>query len=444
MRSFNLLTGAAVGVLLLGGCALVEGSPEEETASSESPAPEEKGPEFVEVDVDSAPDAFASDAATTFSEESVYDGVVVDDHVVTMTLERLRARTLPELASAWELKPSGLFADITVAGDHLYTLESSPEEGAGTAVGRLSLTVRRVVPESGSVVDEATLAVDNDVQSPGQPITEIVGISGDVVIVKSRGGEEGGRSTLTAIDLQTGDEAWRRRPGSLVAATEDVVVVSTSAEKTPGDLVGLDPETGDRAWRALTQLTSARPVGVLDDRLVVVTSDSVFNTPTLVEVSLEDGETDVIKTVDDAEWSCRPATSPMAVCSLPDERALGYDLEELESTWELPTERRYGVWVTSVNDDHVYGFTSSGKSVVLDAATGRDLSDNPGASPQSTNGHGGLVLYGGKALFYPSVDSLPPTEEETPTEDESADESPTEDESADESPSEDESADESQ
>jgi hypothetical protein len=60
------------------------------------------------------------------------------------------------------------------------------------------------------------------------------------------------------------------------------------------------------------------------------------------------------------------------------------------------------VWVSSVRGDYVYGFTSGGRSVVLDAATGRDVTETAGAAPVSSNGYGGLVFYSGQAIFYPA------------------------------------------
>ncbi|HEY0643750.1 MAG TPA: hypothetical protein VGD39_10045, partial [Nocardioides sp.] len=78
------------------------------------------------------------------------------------------------------------------------------------------------------------------------------------------------------------------------------------------------------------------------------------------------------------------------------------DLATGKEVWQLPTAGRYGVWVSSVRSDYVYGFTSGGRSVVLDADTGRDVSETAGAAPVSSNGYGGLVFYSGQAIFYPS------------------------------------------
>jgi hypothetical protein len=58
--------------------------------------------------------------------------------------------------------------------------------------------------------------------------------------------------------------------------------------------------------------------------------------------------------------------------------------------------------VSSVRGDYVYGFTSGGRSVVLDAATGRDVAEAAGAAPVSSNGYGGLIFYSGQAIFYPA------------------------------------------
>lgn len=401
---------AVLTVLVSSGCALVGPPPDddarpsgEETSQESEPTPTD-GTGGEPVDPEAFPLAFDGEAKTVFPESPVYDGQLVGTRLVTMTLDQLRARSLPELDTSWQMAPVGLFVDIETLDEQLYALDLRVVEGAGTRAGRLAMTLSRISPATGAVLDEVSWEKTQDVQSSGDPVVKIAAILGDVVVVESSGGDEGSRRTLTAVDLAAGEELWTRRPGGFVAAEGDTVVLETATSGEAGSLVAVDATTGRARWTGPGSVSTVDLVGVLDDTMTAVVRESADADPEVLSLSLDDGSVSGRTATRLADWACHPTDGTVVVCSLPGERALGFDLATAEEVWQLPTAGRYGVWVSSVRGDYVYGFTSGGRSVVLDAATGRDVTETAGAAPVSSNGYGGLIFYSGQAIFYPAAD----------------------------------------
>ena len=354
------------------------------------------------MDPEAYPLAFDAENKTVFPEKPVYDGELVGTRLITMTLDQLYARALPDLESAWQMAPIGLFVDVETLDEQLYALDLRVEEGTGTRAGRLAMTLSRISPATGTVLDEAAWQKTQDVQSSGDPVVRIASIRDDIVVVESGGSDEGSRRTLTAVDVASGEELWTRRPGTFVADASGSVVLSTAAGSEPGSLVAVDPATGAVRWTGPRGVVETDPVGVLDDTLQVVVSSSDDSGPELLALDSTDGSVVRRSTARLPGWGCHPAEDTIVVCSLPGERALGFDLATGEEIWQLPTAGRYGVWVSSVRGNYVYGFTSGGRSVVLDAGTGRDVTETAGAAPVSSNGYGGMIFYSGQAIFYPA------------------------------------------
>ena len=406
MRAAKVMI-AGLAVLVASGCALVASPPDDEQSTGEETTETSAPPPASEaagdpVDPEAFPLAFDGEAKTVFPENPVYDGEIVGTRVVTMTLDQLHARTLPELETSWQMAPVGLFVDIETQDEQLYALDLRVEQGTGTRAGRLAMTLTRISPATGAVLGEASWQKTQDVQASGDPVVKIVAILDDVVVVESSGGDEGSRRTLTAVSLATGDELWTRRPGSFVAAEKDLVVLTSATSTEPGSVLAVDPVTGQRTWTASGSVSSVDPVGVRDGVMTVVVREAADADPEVVSFDLSDGVVTGRTGTRLADWSCHPAEGSVVVCSLPGERALGFDLETREEVWQLPTAGRYGVWVSSVRGDYVYGFTSGGRSVVLDADTGRDVTETAGAAPVSSNGYGGIIFYSGQAIFYPA------------------------------------------
>ena len=141
---------------------------------------------------------------------------------------------MPDLETAWQMAPLGLFVDVATLDEQLYVLDLRVEDGTGTRAGRLAMTLSRISPATGTVLDEVAWQRTQDVQSTGDPVVQIAAIMDDVVLVESSGSDEGSRHTLTAVDVASGEELWTRRPGTLVAAEDGTVVLSTATSVEPG------------------------------------------------------------------------------------------------------------------------------------------------------------------------------------------------------------------
>lgn len=403
--------------LVVSGCALVS-SPSEETATDEPSASSDASASVsaesgggASVDPAAYPTAFDADDTTVLPEKPVYDGLVVGARLLTMTLDRITARTLPGLESAWEMSPTGFFVDIAESDEQLYALDLRVLQGAGTSADRLSMTLSVVSPSSGSVLGEVSWEKRQDVQTSGDPLVKIVAIVDDIVLVESSSNGEGSRTTLTAVDMSEQEELWTRRPGSFVAESDGSVVLSTETPAAPGAVMAVDAETGERLWSGPDDLTAVSAVGVGGDDLTIATESARSGSTELVTLSLDDGAVGSREPTKFVDWSCHPSTDSVVVCALPGERAVGYDLATGDQLWQLPTAGRYGIWVSSVRGPYVYGFTSGARSVVLDAASGKDVTESAGAAPVSSNGYGGIIFYAGQVVFYPALDE-PATSEE--------------------------------
>lgn len=409
MAGAQALLLSLVGSLLFAGCALIEppeqaAEPEPSAEASTTATPTRAPSPRPDLDPAVLPTGFDADAATTFDEENVYDGLVVEDRVVTMTIDRIRARALPELGPAWDLSPDGAFVDLALQDGFVYALDTLVQADVGSEVGDLDLTVRRISPGTGSVLDETTASVGRDLSSTPNPTARIVAVVGDLVLVETWDPEAGPRRTLLAIALDTGQVAWRARPATLVAATDEAVVYSTASAGAAGRLVAVAAQDGTARWTALPGLTDVRLVGADDTHVVLVKEDATALPPRLVRLALAGGGVEVLADADSVDWGCLTSDAGVAVCSLPDDRTVGVDLAAARIVWRLPTKRRYGVQVTSVTGDLAYGHTADGRAAVLDATTGRDLGKVVGAAPASLNGYGGLVLFSGRAVFYPALE----------------------------------------
>lgn len=407
MRSVKGLV-VALAMVAATGCALVEPPPGDDpdapssgpdASGSSTPSPS-VGPD---VDPRGFPLEFDADTKTIFPEKPVYDGLVVGARAVTMTLDKITARALPGLETSWEISPTGLFVDIEESDEQVYALDIRVVEGAGTSAGRLAMNLTRVAPSSGAVMDDASWELRQDVQASGDPVVQIVGVDGDVVLVQSTNSGEDSRVTLTAVDVAAGERLWTRRPGEFVAWADDTVVMTTGTAGDAGPLVAVDATTGRTRWTAAAEVATASEVGVRGDDLLLVTESGGNRSPRLVSLALSDGSVTASEPTAHAGWACQPALEDQVVCSLPGERALGYDLRTRKVLWQLPTAGRYGIWISSVRGGYVYGFTSGARSVVLAADTGSDVTESAGAAPVSSNGYGGMIFYGGQAIFYPAV-----------------------------------------
>lgn len=383
--------------------------PTSSASSSAQPLPAER-PTAV-------PTAFNSPGSTTFPETGVRAVGAGDDAIVTMTAGSAIGRVLPDTKAAYTLTSTGgQFTDLEVdrtAGWGVL-LEAANEAGSGTFVGEDTFTVTRFDLETGELLDVATAVLPQDAEGEALPATaRIMGMTGDVVVIEASVGETGSRAVL-AVDIELDDVLWRQRPARVLDVTEELVVLTTGLPQRPGAVEAVDLTTGERAWRSLRGTVDATAIGSTDDAVTVVRSLGVTTKPAIVPLDLRTGAPGAPTETHRWNWACAEMSGTIRVCTMADDDdVVGWDLATGEPAWSLPTEDRFAPLVTLVQDDLVYGLLDSGVGVVLNAVTGQDVADNTGAGPVAVNNWGGVLLYQEVAVFLPSYDggeSTAPTE----------------------------------
>ena len=372
--------------------------------TTDGPTPSVQRPDADPVDPESYPLAFDAENKTVFPEKPVYDSELVGARLITMTLDQLRARALPTSRSTWQMAPIGLFVDVETLDEQLYALDLRVEEGTGTRAGRLAMTLSRISPATGTVLDEVAWQKTQDVQSSGDPVVRIASIRDDIVLVESGGSDEGSRRTVTAVDVASGEELWTRRPGSFVADADDAVVLSTAAGSEPGSLIAVDLESGAVQVGRTARHPRGRPVGVLDGHPQARGQlRRQRGVPSCVAVDTTDGSVSRgerrqasglgVATRPRTRSSCAPCrgSALWASTSRPAKRS---------GTAHSRPVRRLG----QLGARELRVRLHVGRSVRRPGrrGPGRDVTETAGAAPVSSNGYGGMIFYSGQAIFYPA------------------------------------------
>ncbi len=236
------------------------------------------------------------------------------------------------------------------------------------------------------------------------PLVTFVGVSGDDAIA-TIGDDEDGYSTY-AIDIASRTIAWVNAQ-FLAQAVIGGTVVGTYDTSTPSsnggalgdeDTANLDTlhveavsaATGKTIWQQAESVTGAdiQQAGPSTIMTEAVDSSSRNDTIWLLHLSTgkgselanypQQGVTDFTP-----PWTCEFDSGTVVVCSL----TLGQQVFAVNGTtgdspWQLPPKsgNRVAPKVTAVFDGDIYGSTQSGP-VVLNAVTGADVNDSPGAAP---------------------------------------------------------------
>lgn len=363
--------------------------------------------------------AFDPAGQTTFEETDVRDVAVGADHVLTMTGETLRGRSLPGLEEAWS-QPSGTgsFADLWAnpGSEWGYALEVRTVPGTGTRVGYDELTVRRFDVADGTVAGQVTTRVPQDPRGSSGPATgRIVAVQGSRVVVDAAVADPDAVHAVAVLDLEAGKTAWKSRGAEPLIATGKVVVVNTGIPSAAGTVDARDLRTGKRRWTALPGTLAASAVGAGPASVVIARDDNVFAEHTVTPLSLRTGRPGPAQVSTDHDWSCDPAPAGVAVCSLPEaDQVVGWNLRRNRARWTLPTATRFAPIVTLVQDGLVYGLLDSGAGVVVKAVSGKDVEQSGGAAPKGVNAWGGIVHYGDRAIFVPASTTGAPAPTDSP------------------------------
>lgn len=401
----------AAGLLLLGsGCSLVK----DPNASRERADPDAgvTGP-VASVSPTSAPLAFDQQDSRRFPEQDVRTVAAAGDVVLTLTASTVTARSLPDLETAYALSAAGgelTDLHLDAARGVGYSLEVATDAGDGTTVGRVLYTVQRFDLRTGEIRDSVTATLPQDPRGSARDATaRIASVRGDRAVLDSWVPGAQGPHAVVVVDLADQRRAWQQRPAQVLTTAPGLVVVDTGSPTTPGRVEALDLGSGRRTWSALPGTLGATAIGTTASSVVLARDDEVFPQATITRLRLSDGRAGPPRTTTAWDWSCERSPRRVAVCTLAGgdqggaDRVVGWDLRRDRPAWSLPTADRFAPIVTDVHDGLVYGLLDSGQGVVLDAATGADVAGRTGAAPSAVNDWGGVVLYGGTALFLPAT-----------------------------------------
>ncbi len=396
------------GVLLVAGCSSSDDDPPREQPTSEPSSADTEPTAGSETPTD-APSiepgvsgvGFDPDARLELPEENVKLARLSDTTLFTVTDKTVTAHALGSAEVDFESAAGdiGTWMDLWVDedGEEVLALRMDQEVGSGTAIGEVSAALVRIDPETGDVQLVARMALPDAAQ--GTPHLEVRDVVDDVAIVEKWVEGAGGR-TVQAVDLDRGRSAWVRKDVSFLGSTDDLVILNKGNVFVPGRLIALRPD-GKEAWKGYEGVGNVALVGIHRGVLTVAGNDASHSTPVLTRVNTRNGRTvgrpRAVKTTD---WRCTHDEGDVAVCQDGFGGLRGVDLEENRVAWGLPTGRRYAPTMTAVHEGNLYGFLNDGRSVVIDAATGKDVGP-AGAAPTEVNESGGVVLFVGKAVWFP-------------------------------------------
>ena len=365
------------------------------------------------------PDRFDVVGSTTFPEVGVRDIGLTDDVALTLTSLEVTGRALPALTTSFTLPapPGSAFTDLDVEdGGPGVVVATGVAPGRGTRVGHDTFTVTEFDPTTGETGRTASVRVEQDplAGNPGSTgVRARIVAAGDryvvldylsaAVPVGDLLGESTARHTAVVVDLDdAGDEpAWSERPATALTTARGLVVVKTGTARKGGQLRALALADGTLRWSALSGTKSARLVGAGPTRVVVTRLAVADDDATVVGLSLADGSVEARRPTSSWIWTCFESSRPVALCNVLGRPVLvAWDLEQGEPAWRLPDRRRFGPTLSTVVRDRAYGILGQ-EGVVLDAATGRELSANTGAAPTEVSVWGGLSLLGDRAVFQP-------------------------------------------
>ncbi|GAB2638481.1 hypothetical protein GCM10027169_03060 [Gordonia jinhuaensis] len=233
------------------------------------------------------------------------------------------------------------------------------------------------------------------------------------VIVGDGGGNSMSDGIVAAVDAATHKVLWTTR-GDAYAVTPSAIVAtahSTTTAKTDYPLlVGLDPTSGKVKWTAGNDYESApRDLSVLQTDSKTVVSFAHYSGASGTVTAAIDPTTGALTQRFPGVELSHPTRDGDAVYDVgvnddgADElRAL--DPSTLQPIWSLPEANRMAPRDPVFFDGLVYGQVDHGMSVVLDGATGRDVTANIQGSFAMVNNVGAIMFSDdGKTAFVPAT-----------------------------------------
>jgi len=276
--------------------------------------------------------------------------------------------------------------------------------GSGTTPRHEALGVISVDTTTGQKRWSTTVAVPVAVSglSTGGAVTTVVAVTDKAVVVAYRSNSKSlfNGSMSAAIDLMTQKVLWQRDDYAAGAVYGEVVVGTDSNVAENPSMVqatALSLLDGQERWVAATRSVEAAVVASHPDLVVIDRVDYSSGRLTLLFLDPISGETRNVLDEKRGGLSsssygpCLYDQKAVLVCTGGGVRA--FSGAEGKLLWSLPdtVANRVAPQVTAVWHGAVYGKTDNGP-VILDAATGQDLSAQPGAAPSAVSEYAGIGI----------------------------------------------------
>lgn len=235
----------------------------------------------------------------------------------------------------------------------------------------------------------------------GQPTVTLAGIAGRYVAVVVGDGQDNYRTV--GFDLTSRKGIWQNASFVAGAVAGETVVGTTDpaghqyglgghSETDTLYVSGLDIQTGKTEWKRPEAVSAANIQQGGQSTVLVEAADEYSGNDIISLLGASNGEGPVI--ADQAAslggqplpWICQFDEQSTVVCGYAN-GTQGLDAFAVDGTtgkmlWQLPDKRanRTAPYITGAFDGMVYGTTANGP-VVMDARTGKDVNDSPGAAP---------------------------------------------------------------
>jgi hypothetical protein len=271
--------------------------------------------------------------------------------------------------------------------------------GHGTTLGHEAVEVLAVDPAGYAPVARVRIDLPVSLSGSGRlRSAQVAGEDGGLLIVVARRGADSTPATY-AVDPLTGRLAWQAPQFEAAAVAGHRVAGVLSAGGTTGlgagaRVAALNAGDGRTAWTAAGPAARSASVWAAGPALVAAsTTDAASGARTL---QMLDAVTGTARDTRPAAGgvTCRYDERSVTVCAQAesgDAWAAGYDASTGRQLWQLPDAAagRVAPQVSTVWHGVVYGGTANGP-VALDARTGTDEPQPPGAVPALVNGYVGI------------------------------------------------------
>ena len=279
--------------------------------------------------------------------------------------------------------------------------------GSGTTSESFASQLVAVDAKTGRLSWSADIPAGAEVFDTSGESVHVVGEADDRVIVTRDGDGVISAGMVAAVDPATHAVLWSK-PGDAAALTPEAVIVtaetSESNEANYPQLTGLDPATGKVKWTSGNSVdTAVSGLSTLQTNdSLVVTIDPYSGADPYTGI-LDPATGKITRRFRGVVLSApsRDGNAVYDVSNTPGLRAL--NPSTFKPIWALPQGNRIAPRHPVFFGGLVYGQVQNGTSVILDGATGKDVTADIPGSFIDVNDHGALMYRDNEVVFVPAT-----------------------------------------